>query len=170
MDRCDGPRPEHHHNPWRSGTRLHRYGGCTDWRAARRCEGNLLGYPRLTSLGARRILGLPYVALLEPRFISYSCHAACTTTVSITLTFGGRAWSINPQDISIGPVTAGSQNCRGAIYDLSAGSNLPVQPGKPGWVVGHAFLKNVYSVYRAVPPSVGFATLSPLAGGPANGA
>jgi cathepsin D len=30
----------------------------------------------------------------------------------------------------------------------------------PGWVVGDTFLKNVYSVFRANPPSIGFAALA----------
>ena len=88
--------------------------------------------------------------------------------MSITLAFGGKPWSINPHDFNLGPVSnvnGGSSRCIGGIFDLTAGNTIPVQPGKPGWVIGHTFLKSVYSVYRAIPPSVGFAALSPLASG-----
>ena len=85
--------------------------------------------------------------------------AACMTTVSITLAFGGKPWPINPVDLSIAQLPNG--DCVGAIFDLSGGSVIPA--GTPSWVVGDAFLKNVYSVFRESPPSVGFAALSALA-------
>ena len=100
----------------------------------------------------------------------YSCHAACTTNVSITLAFGGKAWPIKPSDMNLGRVSSGSSYCAGGIFDLTAGSNIPVGSGNPSWVVGDTFLKNVYSVYRSSPPSVGFAALSSAAGGSGAGA
>lgn len=96
--------------------------------------------------------------------------AACTSNVSITLAFGGKAWSINPVDMNLGRISTGSAYCVGGIFDLTAGSSIPVGSGNPSWVVGDTFLKNVYSVYRASPPSVGFAALSSLAGGSGAGA
>ncbi|KAJ7288719.1 hypothetical protein C8J57DRAFT_1281068, partial [Mycena rebaudengoi] len=53
------------------------------------------------------------------------------------------------------PVASGSVECQGAIGES----------GSDDWTFGHGFLKNVYTVFRAVPPSVGFAELSTLAGG-----
>ncbi|KAF8328140.1 aspartic peptidase domain-containing protein [Cantharellus anzutake] len=44
------------------------------------------------------------------------------------------------------------QTCIGAFFPLDLGNGIQ-------WVVGDAFLKNVYSVYRASPPSVGFAPI-----------
>lgn len=89
----------------------------------------------------------------------------CSTTVQVTLSFGGKTWPINPQDMNLGRVSQGSNLCVGGIFDLTRGANIPVGSGNPSWVVGDVFLKNVYSVYRASPPSVGFAQLSDLAGG-----
>ena len=57
-------------------------------------------------------------------------------------------------------------DCVGGIFDLSGVNDIPaLESGKPSWVVGLPFLMNVYSVFQAIPPSVGFATLSVLAGG-----
>jgi len=88
--------------------------------------------------------------------------------------------------MNLGQLSRGSSQCLGAIFDLSLGSNIPSGSGNPSWVVGDTFLvckslsngmlyadppplcalqKNVYSVYRASPPSVGFAQLSSVAGG-----
>ncbi|TEB37333.1 acid protease [Coprinellus micaceus] len=72
---------------------------------------------------------------------------------------------ICPDDMNLGPVTSTGQQCAGAIFDLTMGSNIPVGSGNPGWIVGATFLKNVYSVFRADPPSIGFAELSTQAGG-----
>ncbi|PBK95314.1 acid protease [Armillaria gallica] len=90
----------------------------------------------------------------------------CTTNVEVTMSFGGKSWPINAQDMNLGPATAGSNMCLGGIFDLTAGSNIPEGTGNPGWVVGATFLKNVYSVFRnSNPPAVGFAQLSSAAGG-----
>lgn len=89
----------------------------------------------------------------------------CRTQVNVTLNFGGRTWAISSEDMNLGPVTSTGSMCAGAIFDLNMGSNIPVGSGNPSWVVGATFLKNVYSVFRADPPSIGFAELSTTAGG-----
>jgi cathepsin D len=89
----------------------------------------------------------------------------CRTQVNVTLNFGGKTWVISPDDMNLGPVTSTGQQCAGAIFDLTMGSNIPVGSGNPGWIIGATFLKNVYSVFRADPPSIGFAELSTQAGG-----
>ncbi|KAF8997399.1 aspartic peptidase domain-containing protein [Cyathus striatus] len=83
----------------------------------------------------------------------------------VTLSFGGKSWPINTADMNLGPVQTGSTQCLGGIFDLSQGSNVQSGQGNPGWIIGDTFLKNVYSVFRANPASVGFAQLSTLAGG-----
>jgi len=87
----------------------------------------------------------------------------CATTIAITISFGGKAWPISNDDMNLG--TVGNGLCLGGIFDLSQGSNVGSGGGNPTWVVGDTFLKNVYSVFRANPPSVGFAQLSSAAGG-----
>jgi len=89
----------------------------------------------------------------------------CDTNVQISLSFGGgSSWPISTSDMNVG--TSGTDGqCVGGIFDLSAGSNAGGDAGNPSWVVGDTFLKNVYSVFRSNPPSVGFAELSDAAGG-----
>ncbi|KIK02661.1 hypothetical protein K443DRAFT_677390 [Laccaria amethystina LaAM-08-1] len=81
----------------------------------------------------------------------------CSTSVQVTLSFGGKAWPINVTDMNLGPVSQGSSQCLGAIFDAN------ISFGNPSWTLGDTFLKNVYSVFRANPPSIGFAQLSSVA-------
>ncbi|KAJ3563090.1 hypothetical protein NP233_g9166 [Leucocoprinus birnbaumii] len=114
----------------------------------------------------------------------------CNTNVQVSLSFGGKAWPIDPDDMKLGPVDTAGRLCLGGIFDLSAGTSIKPRPGNPSWI--HANLrysclqflpiplncasvipylqKNVYSVFRADPPSVGFAQLSAAAGGPGTAA
>jgi cathepsin D len=94
--------------------------------------------------------------------------------VSVSVSFGGQTWSISAKDLVQDPVESGA--CVGAF-----GGASPTQPS--GWTVGIPFLvrtsfhfydfhllrsdiqRNVYSVFRETPPSIGFAQLSTIAGG-----
>lgn len=87
----------------------------------------------------------------------------CTTDVEISMSFGGKSWPISINDMNLG--TVGSGLCAGGIFDISQGTDITTGSGTPNWIVGDTFLKNVYSVFRANPPSVGFAELSNAAGG-----
>ncbi|KAJ6545880.1 aspartyl protease [Mycena vulgaris] len=82
----------------------------------------------------------------------------CTTSVNITVSFGGRMWPILPEDMNLGTVSSGSTLCRGAIYALPFSG--------AGWLFGDTWMRNVYSVFRQKPPAMGFAQLSAAAGGP----
>lgn len=53
--------------------------------------------------------------------------------------------------------TGSTQMCAGGLFDI--GSTVGSGQGVPAWIVGDTFLKNVYSVFQANPPSVGFAQL-----------
>lgn len=79
----------------------------------------------------------------------------CATTVNIAISFGGPAWSVSPADFMLSKQT--SSQCIGAFFEMQTGG------GSPNWIIGDTFLKNVYSVFRFNPPSVGFATLSSTA-------
>ncbi|KAK4691624.1 hypothetical protein P7C70_g9310, partial [Phenoliferia sp. Uapishka_3] len=52
-------------------------------------------------------------------------------------------------------ISGNVSTCLGAFFDLTLSST-----SKISWVIGAAFLKNVFSVFRADPASVGFALLS----------
>jgi len=79
------------------------------------------------------------------------------------MAFGGKSWPIKPEDLNLGPAPNASSTCLGAIFDLGKSSNTLA--GKPTWIVGDPFLKNVYTVLRSNEAGVGFAELSDAAGG-----
>ncbi|KAG2142914.1 aspartic peptidase domain-containing protein [Suillus bovinus] len=79
----------------------------------------------------------------------------CSTTVNVEVSFGGATWSISPVDFAF--TQTNSTECIGAFFETSTGT------GSPSWIFGDTFLKNVYSVFRYNPPSVGFANLSSVA-------
>lgn len=77
----------------------------------------------------------------------------CSETVTVDVAFGGRTWSISPDDFLLAQLS--QTQCLGAFFELDmSGSSAP------SWIVGDTFLKNVYSVFRYDPPSIGFANLS----------
>jgi cathepsin D len=65
-------------------------------------------------------------------------HLACTTEVTVTMSFGGKTWPINSEDMIVGQ--ASGSDCIGGIFDLTAGTNIPPNSGNPSWVVGDTFL------------------------------
>ncbi|KAF9650149.1 aspartic peptidase A1 [Thelephora ganbajun] len=77
----------------------------------------------------------------------------CNTNVNVTISFGGRSWSISSADFMLTRVSA--DRCIGGFFVLGTTT--------PAWIIGDTFLKNVYSVFRYNPPSVGFADLSKTA-------
>lgn len=85
----------------------------------------------------------------------------CSQSVSSAMGYGdgGKAWSISPDDFKAFEIS-NTGMCVGAFFALDLGGG---GDGVPSWIVGDSFLKNVYSVYRFNPPSVGFAALSDLA-------
>jgi len=97
----------------------------------------------------------------NPGFFEYPC----STSLSVTMSFGGKAWPINPRDMIFGRLSSTSPLCLGSVFDVTGGTNIEAGSGAPNWIVGATFLKNVYSVFRASPASIGFGELSNAAGG-----
>ncbi|OCB86397.1 acid protease [Sanghuangporus baumii] len=81
----------------------------------------------------------------------------CSQSVTVEVAFGGRTWSISPNDFELAQLS--TSQCLGAFFDIDMGSSSST----PSWIVGDTFLKNVYSVFRYSPASVGFANLSTTA-------
>ncbi|KAH8991661.1 acid protease [Lactarius akahatsu] len=79
----------------------------------------------------------------------------CSTTVNVALSFGGQSWSISPSDFELTQLS--DSLCLGGFFELSSSQS---SSSSVSWIVGDTFLKNVYSVFRANPASVGFATLA----------
>jgi len=82
----------------------------------------------------------------------------CSTSVNVALSFGGQTWSIAPSDFQLAQIS--NSQCLGSIFIFSVGNPNSIFSNGPSWVIGDTFLKNVYSVFRANPASIGFATLA----------
>ncbi len=82
---------------------------------------------------------------------------ACSTSVNVALSFGGQTWTIAPSDFKLSQISNGQ--CLGSVFIFSSGNTNSISNG-PSWVIGDTFLKNVYTVFRANPASVGFAVLA----------
>jgi len=81
----------------------------------------------------------------------------CATDVKVTMTYGtGKAWPISSSDFQLQQIS--KTQCLGAFFEIDTSGSTA-----PQWIVGDTFLKNVMSVYRFNPPSVGFASLAPPA-------
>lgn len=80
----------------------------------------------------------------------------CDSNVNATMTFGSEKYTISAQDLLVAPVDSAGQNCMGAFFSLETSASSTLQ-----WVVGGAFLKSVYSVYKdGDTAQVGFAALA----------
>jgi cathepsin D len=112
-----------------------------------------------------QIPGANVGAELSPSLADYYL-VPCNTSTVVSLTFGGINYQISPQDFIVDRVT--NTYCLAAFFVLELSSSSSIPGGKnsstPIWIVGDSFLKNVYTVFRANPASVGFATLSTTGG------
>ncbi|EKM60383.1 uncharacterized protein PHACADRAFT_132901 [Phanerochaete carnosa HHB-10118-sp] len=66
----------------------------------------------------------------------------------------GRLWQVDSAHFNLGPTYNGSSQCVGALagVDVGLGSNT--------WLIGDAFMRNVYSVFSFDKTAVGFAALA----------
>ncbi|KAJ7249657.1 aspartyl protease [Mycena rebaudengoi] len=100
-----------------------------------------------------------------PGAVSSTAHSGyyqfpCSTSVNVSISFGGRSWPIDPADMNLGPVEVGSSQCLGAIYTQTPGSKTIKPNGTANWIFGNVFMRNVYSVFQPTPFSIGFAEVS----------
>ncbi|KAK7063493.1 aspartic peptidase domain-containing protein [Favolaschia claudopus] len=101
---------------------------------------------------------VPGASSASPRFLY-----PCSTTLNVSVSFGGRSWTLDPAELNAGKLsTVGNDSdpqCFGAI-------EIGEAEDQPGWVFGEAFLRGVYTVLRqGNPPAIGFADLSEQGGG-----
>lgn len=103
-----------------------------------------------------------------------------TSTPKISLTFGGVDYVMNPDDVIIGASTVKyikerfNANITGADEDYYCRASIDIfEPptadfAAPAWIIGAAFMRNVYTVHRIDPPAVGFALIKSGADGSAD--
>lgn len=81
----------------------------------------------------------------------------CSSTINATLTFGNQQYTIPDSDFSAGSLDSRGSTCLGAFFGLGSTANTDLQ-----WIIGDAFLKNVYTVFTTANNNarVGFASLA----------
>jgi hypothetical protein len=79
----------------------------------------------------------------------------CSTVITSSIQFGSLSYSIQNGDFNLGQFTNDNTFCTGAFFAQDLSPRSPIQ-----WIVGATFLKNVYSVFRFNPSSIGFAALA----------
>ena len=67
---------------------------------------------------------------------------ACDAQLTIAMSFGGPAWPISLADLNLGAVSCG--RCLGAIFDITAGSNVKPTSGTPEWIVSDTSLVRIF--------------------------
>lgn len=80
----------------------------------------------------------------------------CNSSVNVNFRFGGKNYSMTPDDFNLGPFGSNGR-CLGSVFELELSG---ASKSLISWVIGDSFLKNVLSVYRFIPPAVGFARLA----------
>ncbi|KDQ07014.1 hypothetical protein BOTBODRAFT_181072 [Botryobasidium botryosum FD-172 SS1] len=75
----------------------------------------------------------------------------CNKVPSVSFTFGGKSYPVDPQFFNLGPASQGSSTCVGALMGQDLGDF---------WVVGDVFMRSVYTTFDFDNSRVGFATLA----------
>ncbi|TRM65588.1 aspartic peptidase domain-containing protein, partial [Schizophyllum amplum] len=78
----------------------------------------------------------------------------CDSAPSVAFNWGGQDWEVSADNFNLGQTEQGSSQCVGSLagQDLGLGDNT--------WLIGDAFMKNVYTVFDFDQNAVGFAALS----------
>lgn len=73
----------------------------------------------------------------------------CSANPSFTLTFGGQAYTIAPDDFNVGAIDVSGTMCLGSVFAVDSNSSTSKSSTSPAWIIGDSFLKNVYTVFRS---------------------
>jgi cathepsin D len=90
------------------------------------------------------------LTLPSPGYYSYPC----ATPPTIAFSWGGSDWAISADNLNLGQTESGSKDCVASLaaQDLGLGDGV--------FLLGDAFMKNVYTVFDADQEAVGFAELA----------
>ncbi|WOO79814.1 Pregnancy-associated glycoprotein [Vanrija pseudolonga] len=88
----------------------------------------------------------------------------CDAALDVALRLGGQSYPVDRTDLAIATYTPAELRAFGVAVDNDGVDRwcegaVRLNDGDD-WILGDAFLKNVYTVFRAHPPSVGFVRLS----------
>ncbi|KAI0826810.1 acid protease [Trametes gibbosa] len=78
----------------------------------------------------------------------------CNAVPEVSVSFGGKQWTISAEDFNAGTAGPDSDLCVGAL----AGADLGL--GKNTWLLGDTFMKSTYTVFSVEKSAVGFAQLA----------
>ena len=73
----------------------------------------------------------------------------CDSVPDVSFSFGGKNWDMSADNLNLGSTYSGSTQCVGSIVGLDVGISA--------WIVGDAFLKDVYTTFDFEENRVGFA-------------
>ncbi|KAJ7612659.1 acid protease [Roridomyces roridus] len=78
----------------------------------------------------------------------------CDSPPEIAFSWGGKSWAISAENINLGTTESGSSDCVSSVggIDLGLGDGV--------WLLGDAFMKNMYTVFDFDQEAVGFADLA----------
>ncbi|KAG8691567.1 Type I transmembrane sorting receptor [Ceratobasidium sp. 394] len=77
----------------------------------------------------------------------------CANPPSVAFKFGGASFAMSPESLTIGTTDDSKKTCVGSIMSADG---VPDE----AWIVGDAFMKNVYTVFDEDNSQVGFAKLA----------
>ncbi|GAA5976063.1 hypothetical protein JCM11641_003272 [Rhodosporidiobolus odoratus] len=105
-----------------------------------------------TAAAATFWASVPNSGVYGGNYYTFLCADAPTISFSFGTSFGEK-WAISGESLNLGRVSSGSDRCVGAIVgaDIGLGST---------WILGAAFLENVYSTFDISTNSVGFSDLA----------
>ncbi|KAK1220022.1 hypothetical protein PQX77_017229 [Marasmius sp. AFHP31] len=78
----------------------------------------------------------------------------CATVPEVAFNWGGKTWTVSPENFNLGQTEEGSSDCVGALLGQDLGL------GSKAMLLGDAFMKNVYTAFDFGQNAVGFASLA----------
>ena len=79
----------------------------------------------------------------------------CKQSFKLELTLGGKAFTLDSATLNIGAISTKGDQCASALFIADNDASA----GMPGWILGDAFLRTVYTVFSWSPERIGFAAL-----------
>ncbi|KAI5478796.1 hypothetical protein MNV49_004622 [Pseudohyphozyma bogoriensis] len=93
---------------------------------------------------------VPNSAVYGSGYYTYPC--ASPPTIGFTFTGGSTTWTLSADSLNLGKVSTSSPRCVGSIVGADVGVN--------GWILGDAFMENMYTTFDLGSNRVGFSQLA----------